>query len=89
MISWPVAVVICVIVFCVYGVLDTWLKQPRFEKRVGNLRVVMRGEEAKVAMQHFNSMTALGFGEAFDEAAKPQPPKPMRGKRFSTSGKKS
>lgn len=69
MINWPEAVVICVVILLVYGVVDTWLKRPYFEKRVGNMSIKMRGPEARAAMTHYNSMTVMGFGEAVDEAS--------------------
>lgn len=69
MINWPEAVVICVVILLVYGVIDTRLKRPYFEKRVGSMVIKMRGEEARVAMEHYNSMTVVGFGEALDEAS--------------------
>ncbi len=67
MITWPVAVVICMATLAAYGLLDTWLKRPYFEKRVGSMVIKMRGEEARVAMEHHNSMTVMGFGETIDE----------------------
>lgn len=69
MITWPVAVVICFSILFLYGVVDTWLKCPYFEKRVGSLVIKMRGPEARVAMEHYNSMTVVGFGDAIDEAS--------------------
>ncbi len=69
MINWPVSVVICISILAVYALIDTWLKRPYFEKRVGSLVIKMRGEEARVAMEHYNSMTVMGFGDAIDEAS--------------------
>ncbi len=73
MINWPEAVVICFVILLVYGLADTWLKRPYFEKRVGSMAIKMRGPEARVAMEHFNSMTVMGFGDTLDEAAAEEP----------------
>lgn len=89
--GWPLATVVCVTIFCLYGIVDTWLKRPYFEKRVGNLVVRMRGEEARAAMNHFNSMTVMGFQDALDDAAAdPSKPELKRGRKFerSTSAKR-
>ncbi len=67
MITWPVAVVICFSILAVYALIDTWLKRPYFEKRAGSLVIRMRGEEARVAMEHFNSLTVMGFEDAMDD----------------------
>ena len=69
MISWPEAVVICVVLLVGYGTIDTLLKRPYFEKRVGNMSIKMRGKEASVAMAHYNSMAVMGFVAALDEAS--------------------
>lgn len=45
--TWPLAIVIVVVVFCSYAILDTWLKLPYLKRRVGDLEIVVRGEEAR------------------------------------------
>lgn len=73
MIGWPEAIVICVLVLCGFGVMDTYLKRPYFEKRIGNMVIRMRGKEARDAMAHYNSLTVMGFGDALDDASKETP----------------
>ncbi len=66
MINWPEAVVIIVVLLVGYGAIDTWLKRPYFEKRVGSMVIKMRGEEARTAMAHHNSLTVMGFHDAIE-----------------------
>lgn len=73
MIGWPEAVVICFVIMLVYGLTDTLLKRQYFEKRVGNMSIKMRGEEARVAMEHHNSMTVVGFGADLRVAGMEEP----------------
>lgn len=44
--TWPWAVFGCVVVFCVWALVDTWLKQPYLRRKVGDLEVTARGEQA-------------------------------------------
>jgi len=65
-VSWPVATVVIVVTLCLWGLIATWINVPRFEKRVGDLTIKLRGEEARVAIQHYCSAMVLGVERALD-----------------------
>lgn len=67
MITWPVAVIVCCALLFGYALLDTWLKQPLYHRRVGNVRVTMRGEEARAAIRRFCDETARDAAAAGTE----------------------
>lgn len=67
MFNWPTAVVVVAIALFIYGLVDTWLKQPMLHKRVGNLEITLRGEEAREAIRQFVEQTRRD-AEAADQA---------------------
>ncbi len=44
--SWPWAVFGSIVAFCLYAILDTWLKQPYLHREVGDLKLTARGDKA-------------------------------------------